>query len=244
MLLNEKLCDICVNLIDLKTTISDIFFDLDHTLWDFEKNSALAFGVLFKENDIRIDLETFLSFYIPINIKYWELYRKDQITQQDLRISRLKESFQLMDFHINDEKLHLLSEQYIEYLPKFNHLFDGAIPILDYLQPKYNLHIITNGFHTVQYLKLLNSNILHYFKTVTNSESVGVKKPNPIIYEYAIKTAQTKKENSLMIGDCVEADVLGALNCGIDAILFNESKCDVAYNVKQINHLLDLKKYL
>jgi len=228
----------------LKTTISDIFFDLDHTLWDFEKNSALAFEEIFKQHDIKVDLTEFLSYYIPINVKYWELYRKDLISQADLRLGRLKETFELIDFTIDDEKLLFLSEEYIAHLPKYNHLFDGTIDILDYLNSKYNLHIITNGFHTVQESKLANANIRHYFKTVTNSETAGVKKPNPIIYEHALQVAQTRKETSLMIGDCIEADVLGALNCGLDAILFNENNIEIGHEVKQINHLLDLKKYL
>ena len=125
--------------------ISDVFFDLDHTLWDFEKNSALAIETIFKKHDINVDLNLFLTHYVPINIKYWELYRVDEITQYELRLGRLKDTFALLNYEIEDKKILFLSEEYIEYLPKFNHLFDGAIAILDYLQPKYNLHIITNG---------------------------------------------------------------------------------------------------
>jgi len=137
-----------------------------------------------------------------------------------------------------------LSEQYLIYLPKYNHLFDGAILILDYLKPKYNLHIITNGFAEIQGNKLNNSYITHYFKTITNSEMAGVKKPNSLIFDYALDLAKAKKENSIMIGDCIEADVKGALDAGLDAIFFNESNAPVTENIKQINHLLELKKYL
>ena len=224
--------------------ITDVFFDLDHTLWDFEKNSALAFETVFKMQDISINRTDFLSYYVPINFKYWEKYRKDEITQKELRLGRLKETFDLLEFSIDDESILFLSEQYIHYLPKYNHLFEGTIEILEYLNLKYNLHIITNGFSEIQENKLNNSNITHYFKTVTNSEMVGVKKPNALIFEYALGLAKAKKESSIMIGDCLEADVQGALDAGLDAIFFNGNNKVVADNIKQVNHLLELKKYL
>jgi putative hydrolase of the HAD superfamily len=224
--------------------IEHVFFDLDHTLWDFEKNSALAIETIFKKHSINVDLQLFLSHYVPINIKYWEWYRVDKITQFELRLGRLKETFQLLNYEIDDEKIIFLSEEYIEYLPKFNHLFHGAIEILDYLKPKYNLHIITNGFQEIQDNKLKNSNIAHYFKTITNSEMARVKKPNPVIFKYAITQANASKTNSIMIGDCIEADVNGALNFGMDAILFNIDTSKTFDNIKQVSHLLELKKHL
>jgi putative hydrolase of the HAD superfamily len=161
-----------------------------------------------------------------------------------LRLGRLKDTFQLVNYEIDDDKIIFLSEEYIEYLPKFNHLFDGAIEILDYLKPKYNLHIITNGFQEIQDNKLKNSNIDHYFTTITNSEMAGVKKPNPKIYDYAITEANASKTNSIMIGDCIDADVNGALNFGMQAILFNIDLSKSYDNVKQISHLLELKNHL
>jgi len=224
--------------------IDHVFFDLDHTLWDFEKNSALAIETIFNKHAINVNLQLFLFHYVPINIKYWELYRVDKITQLELRLGRLKDTFELLNFEIDDDKIIFLSEEYIEYLPKFNHLFDGAIEILDYLKPKYNLHIITNGFQEIQDNKLKNSNIDHYFTTITNSEMAGVKKPNPKIYDYAITEAKASKSNSIMIGDCIDADVKGALNFGMQAILFNIDLSKSYDNVKQISHLLELKNPL
>jgi putative hydrolase of the HAD superfamily len=228
----------------MNNNITDVFFDLDHTLWDFEKNSALAFETVFKMQDVAVHMPEFLKFYVPINREYWERYRKDEISQKQLRYGRLKDTFDLIQYAVSDDLVELLSVEYIHYLPKFNHLFEGTIEILDYLKAKYNLHIITNGFAEIQGNKLDNSYISHYFKTMTNSEMAGVKKPNQKIFEYALNLAEAKKENSIMIGDCIEADVQGALDAGLDAVFFNENNVPVANTIKQVNHLLELKKYL
>lgn len=224
--------------------VRDIFFDLDHTLWDFEKNSALAFKAIFEQLEIGADLDAFLKFYVPINHEYWEKYRKDEITHEELRFGRFRKAFNLLGFEISDELVMRVSTEYIQSLPLNNHLFEGTIEVLDYLKTKYKLHIITNGFHDVQARKLENAGIVHYFATVTNSEKAGVKKPNPLIFEHALSLAKTQKEQSLMIGDCIDADVRGALNCGIDAILFCPDP-EVSYEgIKQISNLSELKKYL
>jgi len=223
---------------------TDIFFDLDHTLWDFEKNSALAFEKIFEKHQLDLNLEEFLLHYIPTNLKYWKLYRDEKISQEDLRYHRLKEVFDLMNKEVVDEMIHLLSHEYIHYLPQFNYLYEGAWEILDYLFPKYKLHIITNGFQTVQAGKLKNSNIEHFFQTITNSEMAGVKKPNPLIFEYALKKANATKSKSIMIGDSLEADIEGAINVGLDAIFFNEFNVSVDEKIHQVNHLMLLKEYL
>lgn len=228
----------------MKAETKHVFFDLDHTLWDFEKNSALAFEKIFREHNIVIDHATFISHYVPINARYWKLYRDDKISQQELRYGRLKESFDLTGFKISDDLLNVLSADYIQSLPTYNHLYDGTIEILEYLKSRYQLHIITNGFHEVQASKLRNSNIEHYFATITNSENAGCKKPNPEIFEYALKAASAHKAHSVMIGDCIEADVQGALDCGLRAIFFNEHRAEVPESIIQVRHLLDLKKIL
>jgi putative hydrolase of the HAD superfamily len=159
-----------------------------------------------------------------------------------LRYGRFRDAFQLLNYEVADDLIDVLSDDYVKYLPENNHLFDGTLEILDYLSAKYRLHIITNGFHEVQFRKINNASIGHYFATVTNSEMAGVKKPNPLIFEYALRQANAKKENCIMIGDCIDADVRGAINYGIDAILFNEIAPDDA--VKHVTRLQDLKKYL
>lgn len=228
----------------MRAGILDVFFDLDHTLWDFEKNSALAFATIFDKHRVAVDQARFLEYYVPINLKYWEQFRKEHITREELRYGRLREAFDLVQYPANDALIHLLADEYIHYLPHHNHLFEGAIELLDYLEPKYKLHIITNGFSEVQGHKISNSKIGRYFQTITDSEMAGVKKPNPKIFEYALRSANAKKESSIMIGDCIDADVRGALNFGLDAILFNALIIEPDSTIKQITHLSQLKNFL
>ncbi len=221
-----------------------LFFDLDHTLWDFDKNSALTFEKIFEINHIQVELEDFLEVYVPINLAYWKLYREEKIDKNSLRFARLKDAFDALGIQISTAQIYKLSEEYINYLSTFNHLFEGTIQILDYLQPNYTLHIITNGFKEVQYGKLNKSGIAHYFETVTNSELAGVKKPNPKIFKLALHMAKASKAESLMIGDNLEADILGAVNFGIDALCFNYHKDSIPRHIESIDKLVELKRYL
>ena len=222
----------------MKTNITDVFFDLDHTLWDFDKNSEMAFDRIFKNRFPEIKIQDFIAKYAPINQECWKLYQNDKITHLELRYNRLKFSFDALNIDISDENINQIANDYIELLTDNNHLFDGAIEVLDYLRPKYRLHIITNGFANVQDKKINNALLSGYFQTITNSELAGVKKPNSIIFDYAVNVAKASKQNSVMIGDCLDADVNGALNAGLDAIFFNDKKVTVPDNIKQINHLL------
>lgn len=224
--------------------IKHIFFDLDHTLWDFDKNSALTFDKIFKLNKVDIDVQNFLSIYEPINLNYWRLYRDSEINQDELRYGRLRDTFNAMAFEAEDGLIHLLSEDYITHLTTFDHLFENAIDILNYLHPNYQLHIITNGFSEPQQKKLEISNITHYFKTVTDAEMAGVKKPNPLIFKHALQLANACPKESIMIGDSYEADVLGAMAVGCDAIFFNYRNEKTEPHIKSVTQLLELKMYL
>ncbi len=224
--------------------ITTVFFDLDHTLWDFEKNSEKAFDTIFRLKHQNINTSAFIEKYIPINQACWKLYQNDKITHEELRYNRLKHSFDALNYAISDLEINQMADDYIHFLPENNYLFDGAIEILDYLSSKYQLHIITNGFAEVQYKKIKNSKIDGYFQSITNSEMAGAKKPNPIIFEHALSKANAKKENTIMIGDCLDADVGGALNFGIDAIFFNPYNIEVQNSIKQVKHLLEIKKHL
>ena len=223
--------------------ITDIFFDLDHTLWDFDKNSGLTFDKIFKLNGIDIDLDNFLKVYVPKNLEYWKLYRENRIDKESLRFARLNDVFTELGMRVDPNMINKLSVDYIEYLASFDHLLDGTVELLDYLRPNYKLHIITNGFQEVQKRKMKSSNILHYFDTVTDSEMVGVKKPNPEIFSHAFHLSKAIPESSIMVGDNYEADILGALDYGFDAICYNYHNEALDETIKQVNDLLELKSY-
>jgi len=227
-----------------KNIVTDIFFDLDHTLWDFDKNSALTFEKIFLENGLVIDLDDFLEVYIPQNLAFWKLYREEKISKTDLRYQRLKTVFDILGKPVSDETINLLSDEYIANLSSFDHLFPGTKDILDYLKGSYRLHIITNGFQEIQEKKMRNSNIHGYFDKIIDSEMAGVKKPNPIIFELALKTAETIPEKSLMIGDNLEADIQGAQAVGFHAMHFNAHGTAPHKLCPIIEHLHEIKTYL
>ena len=224
--------------------VKDVFFDLDHTLWDFDKNSKLAYKRVFKQFEIDIEFERFIKIYEPINLEYWKKYREERVTKEVLRRGRLIDSFKMFNKKYTTLIIDKLADAYIEELPLDNHLFDGALDILDYLTEKYQLHIITNGFEEVQYKKLKNSGIFHYFSTITTSEEIGLKKPNPIVFIKALEKASTSANHSVMIGDSFEADILGAKNIGMETIFFNYRNEKIPNGYKIINFLSEIKSYL
>jgi putative hydrolase of the HAD superfamily len=227
-----------------KNKVEHIFFDLDHTLWDFERNSAATFQYIFKELDFKFSLKNFLEFYDPINHFYWKQYRENKISEVELRFLRLEKTFGKMNIPHTSELIQKVSDLYIQKLSTHTFLFDNTIEVLKYLDETYSLHIITNGFENVQQRKLENSGIDHFFKVVLTAEKVGVKKPNPIIFKEALRSADALPENSLMIGDSLEADVQTPLELGMQAIHFNSHHEKVHTECLIINRLYDLTKIL
>lgn len=224
--------------------IKHVFFDLDHTLWDFDKNSALTFQKIFNLNQLEINFKKFIAVYEPTNYKYWKLYREEKVTKPQLRYGRLKDTFNALTISISDALINKLSEDYITHLTTFSHLYEGTIELLEYLKPKYKLHIITNGFEEAQENKMQNSNIRHYFSTVTNSEMVGVKKPNPKIFKFALQQAHAQVAESIMIGDNLEADIQGADNIGFKTILFDYKNEYTSNDYKSVTSLLQITDLL
>ena len=226
------------------TNIKHVFFDLDHTLWDFDRNSALTFERIFQLHQVNLKLSDFLKVYEPINLAYWKLYREEQISKSDLRYRRLRDAFDGMHFYPEDDLIYKLSEAYIEHLTTINFLFEGTVEVLEYLNNSYELHIITNGFEEAQNKKLQHSKIESFFKTVTNSEMVGVKKPNPKIFNFALAAANAKAADSVMIGDSLEADIQGAQGVGMHTIFFDSKDQVTNYSKLKINKLELLKQLL
>lgn len=201
-----------------------IFFDLDRTLWDFDAAAEVAFERIYEQYNLKSlgipSAHEFHEVYHPLNERLWELYREDKITKADLNRTRFLKP--LEHYGIHDVKLaDHLSEDYVYWSPRIVKLVPGTMELLDYLKPKYHLHLITNGFEEVQDTKLTLSGMKPYFETLTVSEEVGVKKPNPEIFQYALNKAHATAEESLMIGDEMAVDIDGARAAGIDTVLFN-----------------------
>ena len=221
--------------------VKHVFFDLDHTLWDFEKNSEITFQLIFEKHRIPFEIKSFVEVYKPINLKYWNMYRNNKISSENLRHERLKEVFSLLGYTYDRGLIDLIAEEYINYLSQQFHLFPYTTSILDYLSEKYELHIITNGFETIQHKKLKSSKIDHYFKTVTTAEGSGYKKPDSRIFDYALNSAKAHKTESLMIGDSLEADIQGAKDFGMHAVYFGKNS---NFEVINVDCLTGLKKIL
>ena len=225
--------------------VNNLFFDLDHTLWDFDKNSDLTFFKILKKNNLNIDVSKFLNSYHPINRKYWELYRENKVSKADLRYYRLSDTFKKLNYDINDNLINQLAIDYIEHLSDFNHLIPDTLIVLNSLKSNYKMHIITNGFKEVQKRKLEKSKLIQYFDSVTISEDVGVKKPHKLIFDHALTAANANVENSVMIGDNFNADILGALGVGMKAIYYdfhktNEQERENLIIIKNLKELIKI----
>jgi putative hydrolase of the HAD superfamily len=220
--------------------IKHIFFDLDHTLWDFDLNSKLAYKQIFDEYNISLDLDRFISIYEPLNLQFWRMFRENKISKEDLRYQRLKTAFDACEFEVSDERINLFADLYIDYLPNNNHLFDGCIELLDQLQKRYQLHLITNGFNGVQQDKVKNAGLCKYFNVVLTAETAGIKKPAPQIFHQALEMAGATVENSIMIGDSYEADIKGAQNVGLSTIWFHTTDQEIPENEIVVHRLKDI----
>jgi putative hydrolase of the HAD superfamily len=226
-----------------------LFFDLDHTIWDFELNSKETLLDLHNKYNLVEkgihDFDAFYDQYSMHNHRLWDRYTKGFIKQEELRWKRIYLS--LMDFKIADEKLSkLMSVDYLDILPNKKNLFPYTIEILTYLKNKgYEMHLITNGFESVQFKKIENSNLAPYFIEVITSEASNSLKPNKEIFEYALLKSKAQLEHSIMIGDNENADIQGAINIGMDSIFVNHiNAVPTVKATYMIKHLKELESIL
>ena len=209
-------------------TYRHIFFDLDNTLWDFDRNSSETLHELYVKYKLAgLGIESpehFILKYQERNAMMWEQYRLGKIDKDTLRNRRFEFTFWDMGLEVVEHICRQLSHDYVTASPKKNHLFPDAYPVLDYLHSKYVLHIITNGFHEAQFIKLDSTGIRKFFQNIIISEHVGFKKPELQIFHYATEASKAQPHECLMVGDGLEVDVIGAQNAGWDAVYFNPKK--------------------
>jgi len=228
--------------------VRHIFFDLDHTLWDFETNSTNALSSLYDSHDLagrKIPNKLrFLDHYKTVNEYAWGRYREGKMTKAVLRTYRFEKT--LTAFGVNDAVLaEKMASEYLEISPYQKTLMPGAIEVLEHLQSQYALHIITNGFEEVQHIKLEQSGLAPFFKEIITSEQVNARKPSPIIFDHSLKRGNCSAEESLIIGDNLEADILGGRAAGWKTIFYNPHQ--TPHNEKlefEVAHLNELKALL
>ncbi len=226
-----------------------LFFDLDHTLWDFETNAKQTLADIYALNALQDrgvgDFDLFVERYSYHNERLWDRYTKGFIKQEELRWKRMW--LALLDFKLADEPLSKqLSAQFLEHLPGKKELFPYTVEILTYLKEKnYRMHLITNGFEKIQYSKIQSSNLHHFFEEMITSEGSNSLKPNKEIFDYALSRTGAKVEESIMIGDNLDADIQGGINAGMDTIFVNhinvEPRIKATY---MITHLKQLENIL
>jgi len=219
-----------------------LFFDLDDTLWDFEKNSALVLEELFMEfelqHKVKTDFQNFYDAYKKINRLLWNDYRNKQIDKEFLRSQRFDLAFKEFAHHNFEESL-LLNEQYLSRAPNGKSLKEGCLDVLNYLQKNYTLHIITNGFKEIQQIKIDGCGLRDFFSHIIISEEHQLTKPDEKIFRLAESRAGAHKNECVMIGDNFDCDVNGALNAGWEAVYFSEGEHN--YEGHAINKLEQLK---
>ena len=203
--------------------LNTIFFDLDRTLWDFETNSEITLRQLY--NDFHLQkfiptIEKFLSTYHKKNEELWALYRKGHLDSNILKEKRFYETF--LAYGIDKPELaQQFGKKYLEVLATQKQLFPGTLEILNYLTPKYQLFILTNGFKEVQHKKLEHINLKKYFTGIFTSDEIGYPKPKPEFFSFVLKKAAITPDSCIMVGDDLQADILGAKQLGIKGIYFN-----------------------
>jgi putative hydrolase of the HAD superfamily len=228
-----------------------LFFDLDHTLWDFETNAKETLQELYELNGLINrgipNFDDFFQRYSYHNTRLWDKFTKGQIKQEELKWKRMW--LALLDFKLADEKLSKsMSVQFLERLPLKKNLFPYTIEILTYLRDKgYKLHLITNGFDITQHSKLQNAELSNFFVEVITSEASNSLKPNKEIFDFALQKCSTCCEESIMIGDNLDADIQGGINAGLDTIFVNHLNIPVEPGIKPtyvITHLKELEEIL
>jgi YjjG family noncanonical pyrimidine nucleotidase len=225
-----------------------IFFDLDHTLWDYDTNSCSTLRELYSAFGLQTlgitDCDSFEQQFKKVNLQLWDLYDRGLIGSEVIRRERFKQILQ--HFNINDEKLCIdLSAEYMQSCPRKGTLLPYALETLNYLSDRYSMTVVTNGFEEVQHIKLTAGNLHRFFTHIVTSQKAGYKKPSREIFDYAMKANNVLPNEVIMIGDNLVTDIGGARNAAIDTVFFNPER--VAHDVAvkhEISSLAELQNIL
>jgi putative hydrolase of the HAD superfamily len=227
-----------------------LLFDLDHTLWDFDRNSNETLAQMHEHFGMqeKVDLQRFTQTFVRVNLALWEKHNANVIDQHTLRTTRFPLVFEAMEVEMPTSSEEL-SGMYLDLMPRKPHVLPFAKELLEYLKPKYKMHIITNGFPEIQAIKLESAGITDYFDLVVTSAVAGCKKPSKEVFDYTLQAIHALPIDCLMIGDNWDADVVGGRNAGIDQVFFNPEltyplpeadKYTKTYCIKSLKELMDI----
>ncbi|MFT7001614.1 MAG: putative hydrolase of the HAD superfamily [Spirosomataceae bacterium] len=205
--------------------IHHIFFDLDHTLWDFDRNAEAVLNAIYIDHNLaEIGVNSakhFVDTFRVHNREIWRRLEAKEITHDYLREERFKYIMRAIGVEMSNELSNAINTQFLDTLSDYTHLIEGTIELLDYLAPNYEMHILSNGFDSIQRKKMQLSGLEKYFKNLITFDTVQARKPDREIFEAAMHLASTKPENSLMVGDSIDADIKGALGVGMTAVWYD-----------------------
>ncbi|NJL75909.1 MAG: noncanonical pyrimidine nucleotidase, YjjG family [Saprospiraceae bacterium] len=226
-----------------------LFFDLDHTLWDFESNAKTCIEELYSAFDFAQlgvgEVSDFYAQFTIANRHYWALLESKVIPAEEVRRKRFQAAFAGLGISIEETLGITINDAFLELLPQKSQLIDGALTILEYLQPHYQLHIISNGWYEVQIKKMKSAAIEHFFESITTNETANARKPDSAIFEHALRVSAASLQHSLMIGDSYEADIKGAMNVQLDAVFYNPEQQNIPEKPTfEVAHLMELKGFL
>lgn len=224
--------------------VRHIFFDLDHTLWDYETNARAVLQDIYTRFEVSrhttLPMDAFILRFFQANGALWQAFDRGEVGKEEIRERRFRTVLgAAADHELADEMTH-----YFGYnCPRQPAVMEDAKMILEYLNKKYELSIITNGFNDVQGIKLSACGLDRFFGHVFTSDSIGARKPSAEIFEHALDTVGTTSSQALMIGDNPKTDILGAQNAGITPLLYNPTgkiKSECQYQIKHLGELMRL----
>jgi putative hydrolase of the HAD superfamily len=226
--------------------IRHLFFDLDHTLWDFEKNSKICIREIYEQHKgifpQQVGFDSFFQKFSTINSAMWNQLDLSLITHDYLRTFRFQKVLQALDIEIDEHFSLVLNQKLLNLLPHQHHLMDDAFDTLAALAKKdYKLHIISNGYQDVQIKKMKSGGIHHFFDQIITNDIAGARKPEKAIFDFALFRADADLSNSIMIGDNLIADIEGARNAGLRTIYFNPVLGgNDSENISELKYLLEI----
>ena len=231
----------------------DLFIDFDDTLYDTHGNAVIALSETFEAFALERyfpDPQVFYDAYWMANIDLWTRYSKGEITRDYLIVERFRRPLSVGDgLDVTEAFCLEMSDRFLDFCSSKPGVVEGAHELMDYLRQRgYRMHMCSNGFHEVQYKKLAACGLKDYFDTIILSEDAGFNKPSPQYFDYAFRQSGAQRETTLMIGDNLQTDILGALASGIDAMLFNRWEVDVNEAPQRptfvVSSLLDIQNIL